>query len=251
MHPGRLFPPPRRAPCVDFALRLTVVVWLAMVVLARPVRAEAPFSAAVAAQLQPLRGQPDRKAAFAPALEPMRVAYAKRSYAAACTRSAAHFGALMARGAQIFYGVDRRKGDTAAISQFLAQHASGERPELEVGQEGFMPAVAWRNLAVDACVRAGNGAAAVRMVAQAGSETDGPARIALAVALAVQAGRWSAGQAALTGTRDALRLSLWQALLQPTQGRSWLAKAASQAQTADDRALVDAVAALVGAKTTP
>jgi len=106
-------------------------------------------------------------------------------------------------------------------------------------------------LGVDACVRAGKGALAVRFVAEAGSSNDGGAgdedrpRVALAVALAVAAGQWSAATAVL-GQNDGVRANLLRALAaEGKDAKRLLEKARDQVKLPQDLALVQLVAKAV------
>jgi hypothetical protein len=204
----------------------------------------------VAVALQPLQPSPSagQRDAVPPALAAIAKAHGRRQYGVACQASARLWQARMTEASRLFYGPDRRKADTAAIERFLDQHVRGPKAVLSIAAEGFAPAVAWRNLAVDACVRAGDGATAVRFVAASASEQRGAPRLALAVALALQAGRWSAAEEALVDAEDSLRLPLWRALLSPAQAQTWLQAAAKSAQSTADSAPIAAVRAHLGAK---
>lgn len=220
----------------------------AVAVPARPVCAEpAGFSAALAAELQPLRGAVDRPEAFAAALRPALAAYKQRQWAKACSLSAARYQQLMQQAAKIFFGMERKNADHAAIERFLDAHVRGEKAELEVAGEGFVPAAAWRSLAVDACVRAAKPDEAVRMIAMVASlADDGPARQALAVARAQQEGHWPAAAAVVARSRDGLRVALIRALAQPTEAKHWLTIAESHLQTGADQQLLTAVRRVLG-----
>lgn len=206
---------------------------------------EVPFSQALAVTLQPLQAAGGRDS-WPVALAAVGQAYGRRQYAAACQRSLQLWQTRMAEGARLFYGPERRKADIDAIERFLDLNVRGARPLLAIAAEGFAPATVWRNLAVDACVRSGDGKTAVLFAAAAASEQTGAPRLALAVALALQAGRWAAAAGALEGAEDSVRVPLWRALIAPQQGLAARDRALKAAQTTADRDIIDAVSRHLG-----
>jgi hypothetical protein len=119
----------------------------------------------------------------------------------------------------VMYAPDRFKGaDVEAIERFLDAFVRGRWPLLELPVDVLVPGAPWRALAVDACVRADRGDIAVAFVAEAagaaraGSVEGTALRLALAVAMAQRAGRWSAGVAVLAPEDAGVRVLLLRAL---------------------------------------
>lgn len=205
------------------------------------------FSPALAVELQPLRGAVDRPEWFSPPLRPMLAAYKKRQWAKACALSTARHQQLMQSAGRFFFGMERKKADTEAIERFLDSHVRGDKPELEVAGEGFVPAMAWRSLATDACLRADKPQEAIRMVDLSASLAgDGPAVVALAVARAQVERSWPAAAVIAARSRDSLRVALIRALAKPEEAKHWLGVAEKHLQTGADQELLAAVRKAVG-----
>lgn len=101
----------------------------------------------------------------------------------------------------------------------------------------------WRSLAVDACLRAGQGGQALRYVAAAATRGPTP-RLALSVALAARAQRWA--DADLSDAPESARAALLRALAATEEAGSWLSQARQLAKTGEDRDLIAAVARHLG-----
>lgn len=204
--------------------------------------APVPFQTQLAAELQPLRGSPDRPEWYAAELKPVLKAYQRKNWAEACRQSDVHFAALMQTAARLFFGPERKKADTEAIERFLDAKVRGTKPVLEVAAEGFAPAAPWRSLAVDACIRAEQPAAALAQIQLIASNSgDGPAVVALAVARAQADRSWASAAAVVAKSKDALRVHLIRALAEPAAAKHWLAAAEKLLQTGADQALLASV----------
>ncbi len=234
----RILLPTRHASVALYCLSLTLA---SAAIQAQP-RA---VTAELAGELQPLRIL--SQATLAPQLKTSAAWLAKGKFAKACDAAELIRADLLHKAAKLFYKVDRRAGsEPDEIEKFLDQYVRSKTPLLAVPLDVFAPAQGFRALGVDACVRAGKGALAARFVAEAGSANDGGdderPRVALAVALAVAAGQWSAATAVL-GQNDSLRANLLRALAaEPKEATRLLEKARSQAKLPQDFALVQLVA---------
>lgn len=214
-----------------------------LALLASPCAASpVPFQTQLAAELQPLRGSPDRAEWYAAELKPVLKAYQRKQWAQACKQSDARFAGLMQTASKLFFGPERKKAEGEAIERFLDAKVRGTKPVLEVAAEGFAPAAPWRSLAVDACVRADQPAAAlaqIQLIASAAG--DGPAVVALAVARAQVDRNWASAAAVVANSKDALRVNLIRALAEPAAAKHWLTTAEKYLQTGEDRALLTSV----------
>ncbi len=159
---------------------------VALVLAAVPVGLSAAPTAAIPAAIA-ARWQPLRPLDGAPAYKRRELRAAVRSsskkrWARACKAAEKLRAGLMKKAAAIFYARARTDADLAAIKAFMKRYVQRRDPLLSVAQEVFAPAPALRNLAVDACVRAGKPAIARRFLDQAAASSgDGHLRTAAAV----------------------------------------------------------------------
>lgn len=172
---------------------------------------------------------------------PLAKAFKKRKFASVCRESEAVYAALMAQAAPLFFGPDRKKAEPVAIERFLDRHVRTKVASLEIIDEGFAPAPAWRSMIAAACISADQAAVAVRLLGAAAAHAPhGTIAASFAVALAAQHRDWAIGAAAL-GTNATVSADLLRGLAAPAQSVSYIEKAAARARTEWETTAVEAV----------
>ena len=217
-----------------------MLAWPASVAAASPT--PVPTTGPLLAALQPLRFA--TPAAELPAvLRPAAVDFAKLRYAKACQTTNRLWLLRMQEASRLFYAEQRTAESADAVERFLAKHVYGPAATLTIVQEAFVPVPALRNLAADACARAGTPAAAVPLLAAAGSLPGDPlARTALAVLMGAAGNDWALSLPVLQGDRTSLRAVLLAALADHSQTPSaWLGRVQNADLRPDEQAAVAAV----------
>ena len=137
---------------------------------------------AVAARWQPLRPRSGDPAYARAELKKVWRDHGKRRYKRACKASDKLLARLLDEGAALFYKPVRQGADLGGIAAFMDKHVRGRDPLLQVAHEVLVPSAAFRSLAVDACMRAGQPLVARRFIDQAAiSGKDSRLRTAAAV----------------------------------------------------------------------
>ena len=199
-----------------------------------------PYSAALAVALmavEPAKAGAASHSAVAPSVQLV----IRGKLAAACRDADRRFRALQVDGSRLFFGPDRRKAELSRIELFLDRNVRAKAPALELMDESFAPAPAWRAVVAGACMQSDQPAIAVRMLAAVASHA--PASLVagrFAVALAAQERDWSKGVAA-AGANQTLPALLLRALAEPHFAESTLVAAAKAAATDRELAAVSAV----------
>lgn len=204
-------------------------------------RPAVPYSQLLAAIISPSAPAAPEATAVHNLLAPLAKAFKKRKFASVCSGSEAVYGALMAQAAPLFFGPDRKKAEPVAIERFLDRHVRTKVASLEIIDEGFAPAPAWRSMIAAACVSADQAAVAVRLLGAAAAHAPhGTTAASFAVALAAQHRDWAIGAAAL-GANATVSADLLRALAAPAQSADHIEKAADRARSQWETAAVDAV----------
>jgi hypothetical protein len=152
---------------------------------------QATVPSAIAARWQPLRPASGDPTYGRAELKKTWRAHGKKRFRRACSVSEKLRVRLMKEGAALFYKPVRKGANVDAIKAFMKRHVQGTMPLLQIAHEVLVPSAAFRNLAVDACMRAGKAAIAQRFLDQAAaSSKDSKLRTAVAVV------RLGAGQSA-------------------------------------------------------
>lgn len=197
---------------------------------------------------QPLRPALGAPALARPELRPATRAWRAKRWLVACTASVAVWDAAMTSAARLFYAPVRKGANVDGIERFLTRYVRGKAPLVAVAADVFVPAPPLRDLAVDACTRAGKPALADRLLSQVALTDHRPRlRTALAVVRLHLRGHVDevvllVGSAAAGGARVAgARAWLIRALRKPE--REAMLQLAKTAALPAERALVTAVTA--------
>ena len=176
-------------------------------------------------------------------LRPAALDFAKQRYARACQTTNRLWLLRMQEASRLFYAEQRTTESAEAVERFLAKHVYGPSATLTIVQESFVPVPALRNLAADACARAGSPAAAVPLLAAAGSLPGDPlARTALAVLMGAAGQDWALSLPVLQGDRTSVRAILLAALADSSQTpAAWLGRLQNADLRPDEQAAVAAV----------
>lgn len=230
--------PPKVAPAIP-AARTTVP---AAPTKAR--KASAPVvPLAIAAVWQPLRPRSGDPSWARSELKAPWKQHGKKQFRSACMRLDKLHRELMKRAAGLFYRPVRKGADLGGISAFMTSYVHGTTPLLAVAHEAFVPSAPVRNLAVDACMRAGLPVIARRFVDHAAaSSADQRLRTAAAV-VRMAAGKSAAEVSWLVGASGGgARASLVRAVGAPGAIANQHIAAARKLRTLADRSDVETVA---------
>lgn len=201
-----------------------------------------PTSGPLLAALQPLRFG-TAASDVPPVLRPAAADFAKQRFARACQSANKLWLLRMQEASRLFYAEQRTTESAEAVERFLAKHVYGPAATLTIVHEAFVPVPALRNLAADACARAGTPAAAVPLLAAAGSLPGDPqAKTALAVLMGAAGRDWSLALPVLQGDRTSVRAILLAALADSSQSpAAWLGRLQGADLRPDEQAAVAAV----------